>query len=54
MTGPLRRGWGGGWGVKGRPLREKKLFNFFLPFKNKSYYTLDNFSKYGYQVKVCR
>ena len=47
----IKRG-GGGVGVKGRPLREKKNFFFtfvliLLPFKNKNYSALDNLSKYG-------
>ena len=44
MARPLR----GGGGVKAGPLRKKNLFlklffNIILPFKNKHYFTLDNF-----------
>ena len=49
MAGPLR----GGGGGKGSVIKEKitflKLFkNFLLPFENKNYFTLGNFSKYGH------
>ena len=44
----------------GRAIKEKITFltllykNILLPFKNKKYFTLDNLSKYGHHVKVCR
>ena len=49
MARPLR---GGGRG-KGRAIKEKITFfeTFFfilLPFRNKSYFTLNNLSKYGH------
>ena len=45
-----------GGGVKGRAIKEKRIFFFFfLPFKNKNDFTLDNYSEiWKYHVKVCR
>ena len=52
MAGPLR---GRGGGGKGRPLRKKTFFGTFLkillPFKDKNYFNLDNFSKYRHTLK---